>query len=99
MSFGKTPSAYKTALERVRLIIDEWDPYALLENGAPADEYESLAMSVVGKSSRAFSAEDVVQAVSSIFSGAFEPEHFQVEQCREVGLKVFAALQDEGFVQ
>ncbi|MEA3242242.1 MAG: hypothetical protein U9Q19_02235 [Pseudomonadota bacterium] len=98
MNTLKSKSDYKHACAVVKSIIDDWDPYALLENGAPSDEFEGLASLVVAHIPRIRSTEDATAAISVVFSQEFEPELFRPEDCHEVGDRLYSRLIEEGFI-
>ena len=83
----------------VRKVIHQWDPYRLLESGSPGDEFDGEIMAVVRQIDRIHSATDASQVISRVFSSSFEPEMFQVEQCRDVGHKLYEALIQSDIIQ
>jgi len=99
MNTLKSKSDYKHACAVVKSVIDEWDPYALLENGAPSDEFEGLASLVVGHIPKIRSAKGATAAISEVFSEAFEPDLFRPEDCREVGDKLYSQLTKERIIE
>jgi hypothetical protein len=94
----KTTLDYERACRVAKKVIDQWDPYSLLAQGAPPDEFEALAASVVRFIPRMRSTEDAVRAVSEVFSEAFDGATFQPEHCREVGARLFGAFTEEGLL-
>jgi hypothetical protein len=96
---GMTKTAdYLRACEVAKRVIDAWDPYALLAQGAPSDEFEGCAAKVVTYVPRIRTPEDATNALSRVFSEAFEPELFQPDHCREVGAALFSALAQAGLL-
>jgi hypothetical protein len=85
-------AAYKRALEVVGSVIREWDPYALIAGGAPADEFDSEIAAVVTQIPRIKTEREGALVLSRVFSTAFEAERFTPEQCLEAGKKLFTAL-------
>jgi len=83
----------------VRQVIHEWDPYGLIAMGCPADEFDQEILSVVGQMERIKSNMDAAQALSRVFSSAFERKGFTSEDCREPGEKLFNALRDARFIE
>ena len=79
-------------------VIRQWDPYRLLGEGAPTNEFEHEIASVVAEIPRIHSAADAVLAVSRVFSSSLEPQHFSADACAEVGRKLFSALSDRGLI-
>ena len=94
----KTTAEYKLALQVVGTVIREWDPYSLLKAGCPNDEFDAEIASVVSQVPRIKSAQDAAQALSRVFSSAFEPEDFKPQDCRDAGTKLFEALSTHGLL-
>ena len=94
----KTEADYKRAIEVVGSVIRRWDPYALLAHGAPSDEFDPLITRLVVQIPRIGSAHDAAQAVSRVFSSAFQPEGFSLEDCATVGSELFDALSAQKLV-
>lgn len=91
-------AAYKRALAVVGLVVREWDPYALIAGGAPADEFDSEIAAVVTQIPRIKTEKEAALALSRVFSSAFEACHFTPEKCTDAGRKLFAALVANGLV-
>ena len=94
----KTKAEYKLALQVVGTVIREWDPYRLLEVGCPNDEFAAEIASVISQIPRIKSAQDAANALSRVFSSAFEAENFEPLDCREAGTKLFEALSTHGLL-
>lgn len=95
----KSTDDYERARRIARDVIDEWDPYQLLASGAPSDEFEPAAASIVVQVPKFRRPQDAVQAVSEVFSARFEPEYFRPEHCRAIGEKLFQALERAGLLK
>ena len=80
------------ATQICRAVITDWDPYSLIANGAPSDEFDSEILAVVGQIDRIGSQNDAVHVVSRVFSSAFEPDYFGLDACAEVGATLFEQL-------
>ena len=93
-----TKADYKLALQVVGEVVREWDPYALLAGGCPADEFDSEIASVVTQIPRIKSEKDATLALSRVFSSAFERDRFTPDECAGAGSKLFAALLANGLV-
>jgi Domain of unknown function (DUF1871) len=91
-------AAYQLAIQVVGSVVREWDPYSLLADGAPEDEYESGIALVVAQIPRIKTEMQAALALSRVFSSAFEAEQFTPEQCAEAGKKLYAALSANGFI-
>lgn len=98
MFLMQSRAQYDRAIAVVRDVIHEWDPYALIETGAPSDEWDSEIASIVAKVPRFKSPEDAANTVSRVFSAAFQPEGFNPADCKDVGCRLFCALCDAGIV-
>lgn len=94
-----TKHDYKLALDTVRAIIQEWDPYELLKTGAPSDEFDSEIASIASQIPQIQSSHDATQVMSRVFSSNFEPHLFKPESCSDVGEKLYQALETEGLLK
>ena len=94
----KTKADYKQALGIVRKVIAAWDPYCLLETGAPEDEFDHEVALVTAQIPQMKSESDAIQAISRVFSSNFERELFKPEQCKDVGARLFCRLKEARFV-
>ena len=90
---------YEKALVIVGSVVRAWDPYCLLEGGAPSDEFDAeIAQLVTHILPRISTPADAAQAISTVFSAAFEPVLFTPAQCTEPGQELFARLVEAGLV-
>jgi len=89
---------YKDALHVVGDVVRAWDPYALLAEGAPEDEFDAEIAQLVTHVPRMHSAADAAQAISAVFSKAFEPQLFSPAACATPGADLFDRLVDAGLV-
>ena len=89
---------YEKAIGVVGAFIREWDPYSLIEEGAPDDEFDAEIAKLVTYIPRIRFAADAAQAMSEVFSTAFEAELFSATQCAEPGEALFARLVAAGLV-
>lgn len=71
--------------------IDKWNPYNLLPE-APHDEFnfesESIARKLTYDSTVAF----IAKTVSEVFSKAFQPQYFGIDDCMNVAIKIKETL-------
>jgi hypothetical protein len=93
----KTRHDYKVALDTIGAVVRAWDPYGLLAGGAPQDEFDGEIAKLATHIPHIHSAADATQAVSIVFSQAFEPV-FTPAACTEVGAKLFSALIEAGLL-
>ena len=82
----------------VRDVIHKWDPYGLLGDGAPRDEFDSQILTIIGRLRGVTTPLGCVVAISDVFSASFEPERFRMDDCRQVGQKLFDALKEAGLI-
>jgi hypothetical protein len=92
-------SKWKRIEPVVRQVIHAWDPYRLLEGGAPDDEWDREILQIVGRVGRIHSPAEATAVVSDVFTTAFHPEGFGQDDCAEVGRKLFTALQEAGMIE
>ena len=88
----RTPEEYKRAWAVVVRVTHEWDPYGLLQLGAPADEFDGEITAVLSQVPRIRSADDAARVISQVFTAAFEPKGFTPEDCADVGRRLFRGL-------
>ena len=89
---------YDRTITLVRNVVYEWDPYMLIDTGAPSDEWDREIAFIVAEVPRIKSPEDATDTVSRVFSVAFQPEGFGLADCEDVGRRLFNALHDAGIV-
>jgi len=94
----KTRKEYDLALDVIGKVINEWDPYCLLEGGAPKDEFDAEILQLATYIPRISTPDDASLAVSEVFSKMFEPDRFELELCRDVGKSLYDALVRHNFL-
>ena len=82
----------------VARVVAEWDPYALLDGGAPRNEFAHEVALVTAQVPRIKSAPEAARVIAEVFSAAFDPKSFSVEVCSAVGERLFAKLKQNGFI-
>lgn len=82
----------------VRKVIHEWDPYQLIAGGAPDDEWDDEIMSIVGRVSNLKTEAEIIVAISEVFSKSFQPAGFALNDCAEVGQRLFTELNKAGLI-
>jgi hypothetical protein len=83
---------YEQALAIVRSAIGAWDPYRLLELGAPPDEFDDEIAKVVARIPKLRGENDLAATISEVFSSAFGPETFAVADCAVPARLAFTGL-------
>ena len=94
---NESKKKYKQMFSTIKVVIDRWDPYGLLEGGAPDDEFESEIALVVAKIKTIKTEDDAARVLSEVFSDAFEPGFFTMESCASVGRELFQELKKAKF--
>ena len=89
---------YERAIAVTAAVLREWDPYCLLEDGAPLDEFEGEIAKVVAQIPRMSNASDAAIAVSQVFAKAFESEVFTPVACTDIGERLYTSLIKAGLV-
>jgi hypothetical protein len=70
---------YENAISVIGLVVRAWNPYRLIESGAPADEFDAEIARLATYVPRISNAADTAKALSEVFSAAFEPALFTLE--------------------
>ncbi len=94
----RSKAEYKAAFKIVRRVITNWDPYALIAGGAPANEFDHEAALITARVPNILSAESAATQLSQVFSAQFEPHLFGVEACMAIGTELFEELLSAGIV-
>ncbi|MDR2718600.1 MAG: YugE family protein [Treponema sp.] len=81
--------------EVVKKSIDKWDPYGLLKNHCPDDEFDSESKIIANKINLENSIYEIANIISKTFTNSFnEPERFSVENCLKVAEKIKVLMED-----
>ena len=95
----KTLEDYNRAIQIIGELIWEWNPYCLIdEYGPPKDEFDPEVARLCTFVPRIKTREDAAEAVSSVFSEAFEPEYFRPDSCADIGARLYDALAQAGLL-
>jgi hypothetical protein len=87
----RNPREYEMATEIVGDVIRSWDPYSLIREGAPEDEFDAEIAKLVTFIPSLHSVADAAQAISDVFSASFE-DGFLVAQCTQPAQQMFDRL-------
>lgn len=79
---------YKKQVAALNFIINRWDPYSLIEEGSPSDEFSNEVSNLLALLKTAKTEDNFAEAVSNVFSKTFETESFDKEQCSKVGKEI-----------
>ena len=84
---------YEKAIEIIGGIIRAWDPYCLIAEGAPSDEFDGEIAKITAKVPSFRSSSDVARAISEVFLASFGPkEQFSPLDCAEPAEHIFLEL-------
>jgi hypothetical protein len=84
---------YKRASEIVGRIIRAWDPYCLIAEGAPTDEFDGEIAKITARIPSFRSSADVASAISEVFLSSFgQAESFSFKDCSESAEQMFLEL-------
>ena len=82
----------------VRRVIAAWNPYGLLSEGAPPDEFDEEVALVAARVPKIGSPESAAAHLSEVFSQQFEPETFGLDACRDAGRDLYEQLRTAGYL-
>ena len=94
----KTEQDYDKAFQIVKEAVHAWDPYRLIELGAPDDEYDSDIASLLTYLPKVSNEEDFRRAVSNVFGESFGQEAFTEDHCTDFAQKLFCELKNDGLL-
>lgn len=84
---------YREIVHIVQQALNEWDPYGLIEGGAPEDEFTEEATRIAAKIKKTETPAELAQVISDIFSRSFESDLFSVEECLPAASRIFSDLE------
>jgi len=90
---------YFDLFKHVSETINEWDPYSLLETGAPSDEFDSEIASIVARIKEIKTENDAILVISEIFKKSFDDEVFSIKHCSLVGIKLYKKLEEFNLIE
>lgn len=86
----KRNKSYKKAFLELKKLIDKWDPYDLIKNGAPEDEWNFETTKILAGLSKCSSWEDTAKLISDIFSESLDDKRFSVEAYQGIAKKAYS---------
>jgi hypothetical protein len=95
---NRSKMQYENLLSEIRQIIRDWDPYSLIREGAPDNEFDGEVSRLAVWTNQMKTSEDAIRFVSEVFSKSFEPKYFDLISCKNVGMKLFNRLRAKGFI-
>jgi hypothetical protein len=99
----RQPMNSRLDYDQARAIVGEailaWDPYRLVTDGAPLDEYANEVARVVARIPRCRSEAELAAAISDVFSDSFETDTFTTANCSEPARRAYTGLVGAGLLQ
>ncbi len=83
---------YEKAIEIIGEVIRAWDPYCLIAEGVPTDEFDEQIATITARARGFRSATDAAHAISAVFSASFGPEKFSMLDCNGPASRIFTQL-------
>ena len=83
---------YEKALEIIGAIIRAWDPYNLIAEGAPSDEFDDQTAKITARSRTFHGIDEIAKAISDVFSDSFGPGSFTPVDCFRPAQEIFMEL-------
>ena len=76
--------------DKVKEIIDEWDPIDLLAMHCPSDEYDDISLSITEKVRTIMSVDDLANYIYDLFMYEFGIPTFEksLDECRIIALTI-----------
>ena len=99
MGSARSTAEYGKTMQVIGGVIRKWDPYSLIAGGAPANEFDPQVSSLMTYVDKFRSREDVVNALSAVFSRAFDPAKFTPAYCAAPGSEIHEELIRHGLIK
>jgi hypothetical protein len=90
---------YRELVGAVTQALNEWDPYDLIQSGAPANEFIEEATKIAAKIKSIETPAELAEVISEVFSTNFENNLFPVEACLPVASRMFDDLEARGLLK
>lgn len=90
---------YQEIRETVTLALNEWDPYDLIQGGAPENEFIEEATEIAAKIEVTKTPTELAEVISEVFSANFESNLFPVEACLPIASKILYEIQARGLLK
>lgn len=92
MSNKTLKNNFKTTIKIITKIVNEWDPYCLLESGAPIDEFSSEINSIACQIKPNQTIDELSKIVLNVFGSAFGYEDFKIDECKKIAEKIINVI-------
>lgn len=84
---------YQEILVIVMQALNEWDPYELIEAGAPENEFTEEATRIAANIKNTKTPTELAHVISDVFSRSFGSDVFSVEECLPVASRMLSNLE------
>lgn len=84
---------YREIVHTVMQVLNEWDPYDLIQGGAPENEFAEEATQIAARIKKIETTTELAQVISDVFSKNFESDQFPIEACIPAATTIFRALE------
>ena len=85
---------YQEIVHIVMEALNEWDPYELIEAGAPENEFTEEATRITAKIEKTETPIELAHVISEVFSRSFDNDVFSVEECLPVASRILRHLEE-----
>ena len=88
--------------EIVRIVIqalNEWDPYELIEAGAPENEFTNEATRIAAKIQKIETPAELARVILDVFSSSFGSDVFSTEECLPVASRIYRDLEGRNLLK
>jgi len=93
-----TPPNLEAVRRAVSSVIDAWDLYGFIKNGAPPNEYDIESYAIAYRIGDMRSASDVARVVSAVFSEKLGLD-IPPEDVAQIGEQLFARLREADLLE
>ena len=84
---------YQAIVHIIMQALNDWDPYELIEAGAPENEFTEEATRIASKMKKTETPTELAHVISDVFSKSFGSDAFSVEECLSVSSKILGDLE------
>lgn len=89
---------YENVFQLLKEEVITWDPYCLIDGGAPQSEFDTEVSSLATYIPKIENEQDLAHAVSKVFGKAFSASHFTPEKCKDFAKTLYERLKDSGLI-
>jgi hypothetical protein len=85
--------AHQEIVHIVLHALNEWDPYELIDAGAPENEFTEEATRIAAKIKKTETPTELAHVISDVFSRSFGSDVFSIEECLPVASRILLDLE------